>query len=222
MSSTFSANTARTEVLESGKKVTFISQTNDRFEVPVEHTLCSILVKESLEMGKDDANPEVPLPNISTPTLLKVIEFLKEYTSEPFKPLPRPLPKGGLAECVGPFYLKYVEDCEMVSDYLRQNSRKREEDESAAASASAAAEAPASGTSIVELLLAGTFLQIDGLKQLTTAKMANNLREKNFIEVKKMFKCEDLQFDHKKMEQLHKDHAWCFEAKAAAPAAGNP
>jgi len=217
--STFSANTARTEVLESGKKVTFISQTNDRFEVPVEHTACSNLVKESLEMGKDDANPEVPLPNITTPTLLKVIEFMKEYTSEPFKELPRPLPKGGLAECVGPFYLKFVEDCEMVSDSLRQNSKKKEEDESAA-SASAAAEAPASSSSIVELLLAGTFLQINGLKQLTTAKMANNLREKNFIEVKKMFKCEDLQFDHKKMEQLHKDHAWCFEAKTAA--AGNP
>ena len=216
--SSFSANTARTEVLESGKKVTFISQTNDRFEVPVEHTACSNLVKESLEMGKDDANPEVPLPNISTPTLLKVIEFMKEYTSEPFKDIPRPLPKGGLAECISPYYTKFVEDCDFVSDSLRQNSKKKD-DESAA---SAAAEVPASGTSIVELLLAGTFLQINGLKQLTTAKLANNLREKNFIEVKKMFKCEDLQFDHKKMEQLHKDHAWCFEAKTTTAAAGNP
>jgi hypothetical protein len=211
--SSFTANTARTEVLESGKKVTFISQTNDKFEVPVEHTMCSNLVKESLEMGKDDANPEVPLPNISTPTLLKVIEFMGEYTREPFKVLPRPLPKNGLADCVGPFYLKFIENCEMVSDSLRNNSRKTGDDESA----SGKPDVPATGTSIVELLLAGTFLQIDGLKQLTTAFMASNLREKNFIEVKKMFKCEDLQFDHRKMEQLHKDHAWCFEAKAPTP-----
>jgi len=210
--SSFQANTDRTDVFLSGKKVTFISQTNEKFEVPVEHCACSNLVQESLSFNPDDPNPEVPLPNINTVTLIKVIKFMEEYTKEPYPTLPRPLPKTGLADLVRPFYIEFLESCEMVSDTIKNNAKQANGGEAVAA----AVDGESANTSIVELLLAGTFLQINGLKQLTVAKMAQSLREKNFTDVKKMFKCEDLNWDYKKMDALHKEHAWCFDAKPAA------
>lgn len=221
----FQANTNRAEVILTGKKVTFISQTNDKFEVPVEYCACSSLVQESLSFNPDDPNPEVPLPNINTATLVKVIKFMEEFTKEPFPTLPRPLPKTGLTDVVRPYYREFLDTCEMVSDTIKNNAKQANGGEATAAAGGDGAVAAANNTSIVELLLAGTFLQIKGLKELAVAKMAQSLREKNFTDVKKMFKCEDLNWDYKKMDQLHKDHAWCFDAKPAtantAGAGGN-
>jgi hypothetical protein len=96
----------------------------------------------------------------------------------------------------------------MVSENLKRRPKDDEEDESDD-DESSVVEVP--HTSIVELLQASTFLRIEPLKQLCTAYMAQNLKEKNFTDVKKMFKCEDLNFDYKKMDKIYKDHAWCFE-----------
>ena len=111
---------SRTQVFESGKILTFYSKTNDKFEIPVEYTVCSSLITDSLELCSDDSNPEIPLINISTPTLVAVIEFMKEYTAEPFKILPKPLPKNGIDECVRPFYSNFVKNLEMVSENLKR------------------------------------------------------------------------------------------------------
>ena len=203
--SSFSVNTNRTDVILSGKKVTFISKSGDKFEVPVEYAILSDLVKDSLSFNEDDPNPEVPLPNISSPTLAKVIEFMIEYSKEPFESLPKPIPKEGLSGCVRPFYNQFLSEIEIVSDSLRKQSMDSND--------SSVEEVKPSHSSIMEILLASTFLQIIPLKQLCTAYIAFQMREKNFLDIKKMFKCTDLNWDYKKMDDLHKDHEWCFEKR---------
>jgi hypothetical protein len=205
--SSFSANTNRADVLLSGKNVSFISNSDDKFEVPVEYAILSDLVKDSLSFNEDDPNPEVPLPNISSPTLAKVIEFMIEYSKEPFESLPKPIPKEGLNGCIRPFYNQFLSEIEIVSDSLRKQSI----DSNDSSNNSSIEEVKPSHSSIMEILMAGTFLQINPLKQLCTAYIAYQMREKNFLDIKKMFKCTDLNWDYKKMDQLHKDHSWCFE-----------
>jgi hypothetical protein len=220
--SIFYANTSRVEVLESGKKISFISKTDDRFEVPVEYIGCSNLIVESLDMCNDDPNPEISLLNISSPTLVVLIEFMKEYTVEPFETLPKPLPENGIQDCVRSYFRDLCFNLEMVSDNLKKHSKSDEDDEDKDQD-SVIKSVPK--TSIVELLHASSFLRIDSLKQLCTAYLAQNLKKKNFTEVKTMFKCDDLKFDYKKMDQLYKDHEWCFKAKTNEPFSskgGNP
>lgn len=212
MASFNASSVLRTEVLESGKILTFISKTNDTFKVPIEYVECSILIKDSLEMSKDDPNPEIPLHNVSTPTLIKIIEFMIEYTKEPFDVLPKPLPKNGIEDCVRPYYFDFCKNLEMVSENLKKmvDNRDEEDDNSSASSNDYVLEPK---TCIMELLQASSFLQINPLKQLCTAYLAHQLREKNFIDIKKMFKCENLNFDYNKMETLYKTHDWCFNTK---------
>ena len=212
--SSFSANTFRVEILESGKKITFITKTNDRFEVPIEHIKCSNLIVESLDMCNDDPNPEIPLLNISTPTLVVVIEFMKEYTVEPFKTLPKPLPENGIEDCVRPYFRDLCFNLEMVSNNLKKQSKSydnEEDEEEEDEEDSTIVLEPK--TSIVELLHASNYLRIEQLKQLCTAYLAQNLKKKSFNDVKTMFKCDHLKFDYKKMDQLYKEHEWCFKAK---------
>jgi hypothetical protein len=213
MSAFDASATSRIDVLESGKKITFITKTNDTFMVPIEYVECSILIKESLEMGKDDPNPEIPLYNISSPTLIKIIEFMIEYTKEPFDVLPKPLPKNGIEDCVRPYYVDFCKNLEMVSENLKKTTNNNADEEDDNSSASSNDYVLEHKTCIMEILQASSFLQINPLKQLCTAYLAHQLREKNFIEIKKMFKCEDLHFDYKKMEALHKQHDWCFNTK---------
>jgi hypothetical protein len=216
--SAFSVNTSRIELLESGKKITFISKTDDRFEVPIEYVGCSNLIAQSLDMCNEDPNPEISLLNMSNSTLVVVIEFMKEYTFEPFEPLPKPLPENGIVDCVRPYFHDLCLNLEIVSDDLKQQLKSCDDEDDSTIEL-------IPKTSIIELLHASSFLRIDSLKQLCTAYLAQNLKKKNFSEVKTMFKCKDLQFDYKKMDQLHKDHEWCFKAKttdSSSSAGGHP
>jgi hypothetical protein len=225
--SIFYANTSRVEVLESGKKIIFISKTDERFEVPIEYIGCSNLIAESLDMCNDDPNPEISLLNISSPTLIVLIEFMKEYTVEPFETLPKPLPENGIQDCVRPYFHDLCFNLEMVSNDLKKQSKSRidDDDEDEDNDNNENKDSSIPKTSIVELLHASSFLRIDSLKQLCTAYLAQNLKKKNFMEVKTMFKCDDLKFDYKKMDQLYKDHEWCFKGKTNDPfssGGGNP
>jgi hypothetical protein len=94
----------------------------------------------------------------------------------------------------------------MISENLKRRPKDDEEEEE---NDDSTVKEPR--TSIVELLHASTFLRIEPLKKLCTAYMAQKMKEKNFTEIKKMFNCENLHFDYKKMDKIYKDHVWCFE-----------
>lgn len=74
----------------------------------------SQLVKETLgdddEDGndEDDANPDIPLPNVSADVLGKVIEFCKHYQEDEMRSIQTPLKSHKLEELVQEWYAEFV------------------------------------------------------------------------------------------------------------------
>lgn len=70
----------------------------------------SKLVEETI--GDDDEeiedDSEVPLPNVSTPVLEKVLEYCKHYQEEPMTAIQTPLKSSKLEELVQPWYAEFV------------------------------------------------------------------------------------------------------------------
>ena len=69
---------------DGGKTVHLVSQEGELFEVPISVALMSKLVETMIdEEQDDDAAQEIPLPNVKTAILSKVVEFCKRYKAEP-------------------------------------------------------------------------------------------------------------------------------------------
>lgn len=71
----------------------------------------SVLVKDTLteDDDEDNENVEVPLPNVSSEVLQKVIEFCKHYTlEEEMTPIQTPLRSPKLEELVQEWYSDFV------------------------------------------------------------------------------------------------------------------
>jgi S-phase kinase-associated protein 1 len=51
---------------------------------------------------------EIPLPNVKSTVLAKVIEFLNHYRQEPMSEIEKPLKSANMAEVVQPWYADYV------------------------------------------------------------------------------------------------------------------
>ncbi len=65
-------------------KVTLLSQEGERYEVPRSVAVMSELVKSITEDNDDDAH-EIPLPNVKSTVLSKVIEFCRHHENNPMK-----------------------------------------------------------------------------------------------------------------------------------------
>lgn len=74
----------------------------------------SKLVEETIgDVDDDDEDDsedalEVPLPNVSTPVLEKVLDFCKHYQEEAMTPIQTPLKSSKLEELVQPWYAEFV------------------------------------------------------------------------------------------------------------------
>ena len=67
----------------------------------------SVLIKSMI----DDSGPEedIPLPNVKTAILQKVIEFCQHYSSSPLQEIEKPLKTSNLRDIVSPWYADFVE-----------------------------------------------------------------------------------------------------------------
>jgi len=95
-----------------------ISKEGDSFDVPLAIAKMSSLVADTIDDGDDsdsddseneDCIKSVPLPNVSSEVLRKVIEFCKHYQEvEAMTPIESPLKSARLEELVQPWYASYV------------------------------------------------------------------------------------------------------------------
>lgn len=69
---------------EAGRTVHLVSQEGESFEVSLENAKMSELVKTMIdeEQNEEEAQ-EIPLPNVKSAILAKVIEFVQRHKSEP-------------------------------------------------------------------------------------------------------------------------------------------
>ena len=98
-----------------------MSQEGDQFEVEVKVAKMSELVKTMIpeEADEDEEAQEIPLPNVKSHVLAKVIEFCRRYAEEPMSEIEKPLKSANMHEVVQEWYANYVDvDQELLFELI--------------------------------------------------------------------------------------------------------
>mmetsp|Transcript_6286 Transcript_6286/g.11878 ORF Transcript_6286/g.11878 Transcript_6286/m.11878 type:complete len:166 (+) Transcript_6286:171-668(+) len=94
----------------SGEQVNLMSKEGDPFPVDMEVAKMSELVKsmlEDIEEGDEEVT-EIPLPNVRSQILKKVIEFCQHYKEEPMNEIEKPLKSSEMSEVVQRWYADFI------------------------------------------------------------------------------------------------------------------
>ena len=75
---------------DDGKMVDLVSQEGDNFQVEKKVAKMSELVKTMIPDDDDEEQQEIPLPNVKSQILGKVMEFCKHYSEEPMNDIEKP------------------------------------------------------------------------------------------------------------------------------------
>jgi S-phase kinase-associated protein 1 len=87
-----------------------MSKEGDPFPVDIEVAKMSELVKsmlEDIEEGDEEVT-EIPLPNVKSQILKKVIDFCQHYKEEPMNEIEKPLKSSEMSEVVQRWYADFV------------------------------------------------------------------------------------------------------------------
>ena len=106
---------------EDGRTVNLMSQEGDQFQVEVKVAKMSELVKTMIpEEAEDEEDAqEIPLPNVKSHVLAKVIEFCRHYAEEPMSEIEKPLKSANMHEVVQEWYANYVDvDQELLFELI--------------------------------------------------------------------------------------------------------
>ena len=99
-----------------------ISKEGDKFPVAMTVANMSELVKSMMDDNEDDddddddeneKSTEIPLPNVKSEVLRKVIEFCEHHLAEPMTEIEKPLKSQNMADVVQKWYADFV-DLEQV------------------------------------------------------------------------------------------------------------
>ena len=90
-----------------------ISKEGDPFPVPLAVANMSELVKSMMDEDGDEGVTEIPLPNVKSQVLRKVIEFCEHHLQEPLTEIEKPLKSQVMADVVQKWYADFV-DLEQV------------------------------------------------------------------------------------------------------------
>eukprot|EP00439_Symbiodinium_sp_Y106_P059245 s723_g8.t1 len=170
-----------------GDKVQLKSSQGEIFEVEPEVACMSTLVKNMVEDSGTDE--EIPLPNVKTAILSKVIDYCKYHKDRsliralsqdnPPEEIQKPLKSTNLVECgVSEWDNEYVNIEQEV---------------------------------LFELILAANYLDIKSLLDLTCAKVASMIKGKNTEEIRKQFNIVN-DFTPEEEAQVREENRWCEDA----------
>lgn len=103
-----------------GVKVKLLTQEGTIVEELKVIMLRSLTIKGMLDDNDDNADEEIPLPEISKPTLLKVIDFLKHlHEGNPPPEIEKPLRSNDLKDVTTEWYANFIElDDDTVQDII--------------------------------------------------------------------------------------------------------
>jgi len=91
----------------SDKVLNLVSQESQSFPVHKKTALMSELVKTMAEGDKDET--DIPLPNVKSAVLQKVIQYLTYHVSNPSKEIEKPLKSANMAEVVSQWDADFVD-----------------------------------------------------------------------------------------------------------------
>jgi len=91
------------------RAVHLISQEGESFDVQLGVAKMSELVKTMVDEDQDENEAqEIPLPNVKSSILAKVIEFCQHYKLNPMEEIEKPLKSANMHEVVDEWYANYV------------------------------------------------------------------------------------------------------------------
>ena len=94
-----------------------MSQEHEAFEVPKKVALMSELVKTMVEGDKDEK--EIPLPNVKSAVLTKVVEYMRYHCDKPADEIEKPLKSANMAEVVSQWDADFVDvDQELLFELI--------------------------------------------------------------------------------------------------------
>mmetsp|Transcript_4175 Transcript_4175/g.4321 ORF Transcript_4175/g.4321 Transcript_4175/m.4321 type:complete len:178 (-) Transcript_4175:130-663(-) len=98
-----------TESGEDSRAVHLVSGEGDSFDVPLSVAKMSEVVKTMITDDDDsDETQEIPLPNVKSSILAKVIEFAKHYKEEAMTEIEKPLKSANMSEVVQEWYANFA------------------------------------------------------------------------------------------------------------------
>lgn len=182
--------------------VELISGDGESYKVRVDVAKISVFIGTMISDDADDEKNSIPLPNVRSGILSKVIEYLIHYKEEPMKAISKvafysfiiilfapyiwlpflfcsfkPLKSATIADVVQEWYATYM-GTDMEQDYL------------------------------FELILAANYLDIQPLLDLTCATMATRIRGKTPEEIRQIFNIAN-DFTPEDDAALHDENNWC-------------
>jgi S-phase kinase-associated protein 1 len=93
-----------------GRQVNLISSEGESFNMPLEHASMSELVKTMYdEDGDAEEAQDIPLPNITTAILAKVVEFIRHHITDPLTGIQKPLKSPSLTDMVQEWYSAFID-----------------------------------------------------------------------------------------------------------------
>ena len=94
---------------EDNRTVHLVSLEGESFDVPLSVATMSELVKTMIDEEQDEEEAqEIPLPNVKSAILAKVIEFQQQYKKDPMNEIEKPLKSANMAEVVQEWYSNFI------------------------------------------------------------------------------------------------------------------
>lgn len=179
-------------------KIKLQSSDGEIFDVDVEIAKCSVTIKTMLEdLGMDDEEEEiVPLPNVNSAILRKVLQWATFHKDDP----PPPEDDENKGTIIIGFFIHWF----FIMTFIYVE--KRTDDIS---SWDADFLKVDQGT-LFELILAANYLDIKGLLDVTCKTVANMIKGKAPEEIRKTFNIKN-DFTASEEDQVRKENEWCEE-----------
>lgn len=93
--------------MENQKVITLVSSDGEKFQINEKAARRSQLIKGVIDDFPDD--PEVPLHNVKSNILEKIIKYLEYYKDTDPKEIERPLPSNNFNECVDAWDFQFID-----------------------------------------------------------------------------------------------------------------
>jgi S-phase kinase-associated protein 1 len=87
--------------------ITLRSKDDETFEVPLDSMKLSKLIATMVDDDSDTM--EIPLPNVSSVNLKRIIEFCEYFKENPLDEIQRPLKNNDLSKVVPAWYAKFID-----------------------------------------------------------------------------------------------------------------
>ena len=93
--------------MDQGKQITLVSSDGDKIQISEKASKRSNLIKGILDDYPDE--PEVPLHNVKSSILRKIVEYLEYYKDKEPREIERPLPSNNLNEAIDSWDYQYID-----------------------------------------------------------------------------------------------------------------